>query len=259
MKFSIITVVYNGESFISDCIRSVITQSYPKVEYIVIDGGSTDGTIERIKSFGAAIDKFISEKDLGIYDAMNKGLSMATGDIVGILNADDFFSDTHVLEQIAQAFSSTECEVIYGDLFYVNRRNTGQVVRKWIGQPFNDKLFSFGWMPAHPTFYARRELFGLYGNYDLSYGSAADYELMLRFLFRYKVKAAYLPHLMVRMRAGGISNRSLLNRFAAIFQDYRAMRANSIRFPVLTALLKPIRKVSQFSLFFNFKLNWFYK
>lgn len=255
MKVSIVTVVFNGEAFISECIRSVLSQTHPDIEYIVVDGGSTDGTIECIRSFKKGIAQFISQKDLGIYDAMNKGISMATGDVIGILNADDFFSDNNVVENLVRAFSHTNCDVVYGDLFYVRRNDTARIVRKWTGQPYSHRLFSYGWMPAHPTFYARKELFERYGNYDLSYGSAADYELMLRFMHRHKVTATYLPHVFVQMRMGGISNHCLTNRLEALINDYRAMKANMVNFPYIIIILKPLRKVFQFSLFFNFKLN----
>ena len=255
MRLSIITVVYNGEAFISDCIRSVLIQTYQDVEYIIVDGGSTDGTIECIKSFGKGITTFISQKDLGIYDAMNKGIAMATGNVIGILNADDFFSDEYVLENIARAFKGLDSDVVYGDLFYISRNDNTRIVRKWTGQSYNDGLFSYGWMPAHPTFYARKELFERYGNYDLSYGSAADYELMLRFMHRYKVRATYLPHVFVQMRTGGISNRCLGNRIEALLQDYRAMKAHMVSYPWITVLMKPLRKMTQFCMVFNFKLN----
>jgi len=255
MKLTIITVVFNGKAFIANCIRSVLSQSYSDVEYIIVDGGSTDGTIEQIREFKNGISTFISQKDLGIYDAMNKGIAMATGDVIGVLNADDFFSDEHVLEKIVRTFQTSDCDVVYGDLFYVKRNDTGRVVRKWAGQPYDGRLFSYGWMPAHPTFYARKELFEHYGNYDLSYGSAADYELMLRFMHRHKVKATYLPHVLVQMRMGGVSNRFLTNRFAALKKDYRAMKVHMIHYPWITVMLKPMRKLLQFQLIFNFKLN----
>ncbi|HEY0897201.1 MAG TPA: glycosyltransferase family 2 protein [Sphingobacteriaceae bacterium] len=246
MKVTIITVVYNGKAFVADCIDSVLRQSYPYIEYVVVDGGSEDGTVELINSYGRRISSFVSEKDLGIYDAMNKGIAMATGDIIGILNADDFFSGDDILENIVKTFKATGTDIVYGDLFYISRKNSAQVVRKWTGRPYHDKLFASGWMPAHPTFYARKELFDRYGRYDLSYGSAADYELMLRFMHKFRVKASYLPDVFVRMRSGGVSNSSYRNRFKAMLSDYRAMKSNELRFPLLVILMKPLRKLNQY-------------
>lgn len=246
MKVSIVTVVFNGRAFISDCIDSVLGQDYADVEYIIVDGGSEDGTVELIHAYGDRISRFISEKDLGIYDAMNKGIGMATGEVIGILNADDFFSDSGVIGKIAWAFKESGTDVVYGDLFYISRRNAALIVRRWTGQPYHQRLFASGWMPAHPTFYVRRELFDRYGNYDLSYGSAADYELMLRFMHRFKVKAVYLPDVFVRMRTGGVSNRSFRNRLRSLLSDYRAMKTNAVRFPWMVVLMKPLRKLKQY-------------
>ncbi len=246
MKVTIITVVYNGRAFIADCIESVLRQSYTDTEYIIVDGGSADGTVELIHSYGSRICRFVSEKDLGIYDAMNKGIAMATGDIIGILNADDFFSGDDILEKIVGTFTATGTDIVYGNLFYISRKNSARIVRKWTGRPYHDKLFASGWMPAHPTFYARKELFDRYGGYDLAYGSAADYELMLRFMHKFRVKASYLPAVFVRMRTGGVSNSSIRNRLKSMVSDYRAMHRNEIRYPLLVILMKLLRKLKQY-------------
>ena len=216
------------------------------MEYIIIDGKSTDSTLSIIDKYSDRIFKVVSEKDAGIYDAMNKGIALASGDVVGILNADDFFASPHILEHIAQKFVKTEAEVVYGDLWYVDRKDTSKAVRKWHSGEYRHGDFQWGWMPPHPGFYAKRELFEQYGNYRLEYGSAADYELMVRFLHKYRLRAAYLPEVIVKMRTGGVSNSSLKNRLKASKADLAAMRANGVRFPELAAVLKPLRKVGQF-------------
>ncbi|WP_256009588.1 glycosyltransferase family 2 protein [Desertivirga xinjiangensis] len=246
MKISIVTVTFNAESFLRDCISSVMQQSYPNLEYIIVDGRSTDNTINIIKSYEHQINRFLSESDQGMYDALNKGINMATGDIVGLLNADDFFASPDVVSSIAEKISKTDADVLYGDLWYVDQQNTDRPLRKWRSKPYKHGMFQWGWMPAHPTFYAKRELFEKYGNYRLDLGSACDYELMIRFMHKYKLKSVYLPKLMVKMRAGGMSNSSLENRRKANEADLKAMKINGIKFPRLAAFLKPVRKIPQF-------------
>nr|WP_256484283.1 glycosyltransferase family 2 protein [Mucilaginibacter flavidus] len=244
MKISLITVVYNAENTISDCITSVLGQLYSNVEYIVIDGGSTDKTLNIIHSYKNRISHFISEPDRGIYDAMNKGIELATGDVIGILNADDFFADNMVLVSIADAFNKNRTDIVYGDLEYLNEK--GDVLRKWRSSSFRRRNFEYGWMPAHPTFYCRRELFGRFGVYSLRFGTAADYELMLRFLYAGKLTAVYLDKVLVKMRTGGKSNQSLTSRLKGLFHDFRAMRHNRIFLPIFTIIMKPMRKIRQY-------------
>ncbi|MDB5120183.1 MAG: glycosyltransferase [Sphingobacteriales bacterium] len=246
MKISLITVTYNAEEFLESCIKSVICQTYNDLEYIIVDGKSSDYTIDIIRKFGKNINQLLIEPDLGIYDAMNKGISLATGDIIGILNADDYLENERVIEKIAQTFSTYKTDILYGNLNYVKRYNTLKVVRKWRSKPFDKNLFDAGWMPAHPTFYARKELFVKYGNYRLKYGSAADYELMVRFLYKYNATATFLDEVVVNMRDGGISNNSLRNRLNASYNDLKAMIANGIRFPYIAVILKPIQKIIQY-------------
>ena len=246
MKISIITVAYNAEEFLQTCIQSVINQTYPDIEYIIIDGGSTDSTVSIIHHFNKNISRIISEKDQGIYDAMNKGIELATGDVVGMLNADDFFADNKVIADVAKAFADNNVDVVYGDLFYVNRKNPKKVIRKWFSKPFSRKAMAWGWMPAHPTFYARRQLFTRFGNYNLEFNSAADYELMLRFLYLNKSNSEYLNRILVIMRMGGVSNGTLYNRFQASLNDVKAMQRNNVSWPWLKIMIKPLRKINQY-------------
>ena len=246
LKISIVTAARNAEEFIESCIESVLSQQGVELEYILIDGASTDDTLALARKYEKRIHRLVSEPDKGIYDAMNKGIALATGDVVGILNADDFFSSDTILNRIANLFEETGADIVYGDLRYVDRADISKVVRKWQSGTYKHGDFQWGWMPPHPTFYAKRELFDRYGNYRLTYGSAADYELMIRFLHQHKLKAAYLPEVIVKMRTGGVSNSSLKNRIKAGKADLAAMRANGIAVPELAIVLKPLRKVGQF-------------
>ncbi len=246
MKISVITVCRNAEEFIAHCITSVLSQRYNNIEYIIIDGNSSDSTLSVISTFKNGISALISGNDKGIYDAMNKGIALATGDVIGILNADDFFADDTALERIAEKFAQTNADIIYGNLWYVDRDNLNKVTRRWISKPYTKNLFQWGWMPAHPTFYARKELFQRYGNYNLDFKSAADYELMLRFMHKTNTKSVFIDHLLVKMRIGGVSNQSVKNRASANLNDLKAMRLNGIKWPWIAILLKPVRKIWQF-------------
>lgn len=246
MKVSIVTAAYNAEEFIENCIESVLSQQMADIEYIIIDGNSSDNTLPIIKKYHEHISVLISEKDKGIYDAMNKGIRVATGDVIGILNADDFFPGKNIMQQIVQKFEDSQADIVYGDLWYVDRNDTRKVIRKWNSGDYKHGDFQLGWMPPHPAFYVRRELFEKHGNYRLEYGSAADYELMARFLHKHRAKAAYLPEVIVKMRTGGVSNSSFKNRLKASRNDLRAMSDNGISFPPLAIFLKPLRKLPQF-------------
>jgi len=246
IKISIITVVYNGQTFLADCIQSVIAQDYESIEYIVVDGGSTDDSLKIIDKYKDCIKHFISEKDKGMYDALNKGIKMATGDVVGILNADDMLASTDIISTIANCFNAENPDAIYGNLNYVNPQKTDKVIRKWISKPFTRRGIILGWMPAHPTFYVKRSLFETFGNYSLHFDSAADYELMVRFLYKYNLKAVFLDKLIVNMRTGGMSNASLKHRYKALVNDYKALKVNHVPFALFTLLLKKISKVTQF-------------
>jgi glycosyltransferase involved in cell wall biosynthesis len=210
----------------------------------VIDGGSTDNTAQIIAKYKDKVDIFISEPDRGVYDAMNKGIAYATGDIIGTLNADDYYADDDVLNDVIAAFAKQEYNILYGDLDYID--HSGKTIRKWRSGKYKSGMFNWGWMPPHPTFYCRRKLFEELGAYKLDYGSAADYELMLRFIHSNKTGVYYLNKVMVKMVTGGISNKNIGNRVKAIRYDLKAMRNNNILLPVVTILFKPLRKISQF-------------
>jgi glycosyltransferase involved in cell wall biosynthesis len=246
MTISIITVVYNGDKYLADCIKSVITQTYPHIEYILIDGGSTDGSLAIVAQYKNHITHFVSEKDRGMYDALNKGIKLATGEVVGILNADDMLASTDVIAAIAQTFASANPDALYGNLNYVDPEKVDKIIRKWVAKPYTKRDITYGWMPAHPTFYAKRSLFEELGYYSLNFGSAADYELMLRFLFKNDVKAMFLNKLIVNMRTGGMSNASFKHRYTAFINDYKALKTNRVPLAFLTILLKKIGKLTQF-------------
>jgi len=246
MKISLITVSYNSEDTIEDTFRSVVAQKGVDIEYIVIDGSSTDATLEIVKKYEDKIDVFLSEKDNGIYDAMNKGIQLASGELIGILNSDDVFSHDEVLLKVANAFLDSTIDGLYGDLVYVDRFDLDKVKRKWVAKPYNEGAFLKGWMPPHPTFYIRKQVYENYGLFNLDFISAADYEIMLRFIHKFNIKLAYLPEVMVKMRQGGQSNASLLNRIKANREDKRAWEVNGLKPGKLTLLQKPLSKVTQF-------------
>jgi glycosyltransferase involved in cell wall biosynthesis len=254
--FAIITVTYNAAATIADCLASVNAQSVP-VEQIIIDGDSSDGTLDIVREISPHA-RIFSEPDKGIYDAMNKGIGLASGDVIAILNADDFYADEKVLERVAKAFEDPCVEACYGDLVYVktgskfgvrgSERRTSKgftVVRYWKTMPYHPDRFHWGWMPPHPTFFVRRSVYERYGLFNLNLGSAADYELMLRFLLKYGIKVAYIPEVLVRMRIGGASNSSLRNRLAANRMDRKAWEVNGLKPHPWTLLMKPLRKIPQ--------------
>ncbi|KQN32543.1 hypothetical protein ASE92_18275 [Pedobacter sp. Leaf41] len=246
MKISIITVVYNAEPYIKDCIESVINQSYQPIEYIIIDGGSTDQTLNIIEKYKQNVTHLVSEKDQGLYDAINKGIKLASGGVIGLLNADDMLVGSHVVAEIAKAFAAQpDIQAVYGDLNYVTA-DKRKVVRQWRSQQADLKDLEKGWMPAHPTLYLKRELFKSYGNYALDMGTAADYDLILRFFHTYKLKAIYLPLLMVNMRTGGVSNRNASSLLHALKNDYKALLRNKIPNPIWVLLRKKLSKLEQF-------------
>jgi glycosyltransferase involved in cell wall biosynthesis len=247
MKVSIITATYNSESTIADTISSVVNQTYPDIEHIIVDGASTDGTLGIAGSLGHN-GPIISERDNGIYDAMNKGIKMATGDVVGILNSDDFYSHDHAIEHVVHSFKKNNRDSVYGDLVYVDANDPSRVLRKWIAGKFQRRHFLKGWMPPHPTFFVKREIYDRLGTFNLDLKSSADYELILRFLFVNKISVEYLPGILVHMRAGGYSNRSWLNRLAAHKEDYHAWRLNGLSPKWYTLMMKPTRKIQQFIL-----------
>jgi glycosyltransferase involved in cell wall biosynthesis len=245
MKVTILTVSLNSIRTIQETIESVLSQSYTDIEYIIIDGGSNDGTSEVLKKYKKVVQKIISAKDRGMYDALNKGIDLSTGDLIGILHSDDIFSSVDVVKDIVAKISFSKTDSIYGDLDYVID-NGIKVLRKWKSGQYNRKKLLFGWMPPHPTFFIKKEIFNKYGKYDLSFGTAADYELIVRLLYKYKISCEYLPNVITKMRMGGLSNMSISNRINAHLLDWRAWKINDIsNFPIWV-LLKPIRKIHQY-------------
>jgi len=246
MKISIITVCFNSSAFIQNAIRSVSSQGFRDVEHIAIDGGSTDGTLEIISRYRSDLAHVITEPDKGIYDAMNKGIALASGAVVGILNADDFYANENVIAQIATTFEDESVDACYGDLEYVDSILTNKVSRYWRSGDYRPERFYHGWMPPHPTFFVRRSLYEKYGSFNLALGSSADYELMLRFLLKYGANVAYIPEVLVKMRTGGVSNASLRNRLQANRMDRLAWRINGLHPRPWTMYMKPLSKLNQF-------------
>lgn len=245
MNISVITVTYNSCSTLRDTIESVLSQSMA-AEHIIVDGGSTDGTLELLQSYSDRLAKVVSEPDEGIYDAMNKGIRLATGEVIGILNADDFYSHPDVLKKVVSVFSEKGVDSAYGDLEYVDPENTEKVVRKWKAGAYHPGDFLLGWMPPHPALFIRKSVYEQYGLYRPDFISSGDYEMMVRLMYKHRISAAYLPEVLVCMRAGGISNKSIWRRLAANREDRRAWKVNGIRAPFYTTILKPLRKVGQF-------------
>lgn len=246
MKVSIITVTYNSVDTLLDTIESVRNQTYPNIEYIIVDGNSNDGTLKFIKSNQDIVSKWVSESDEGIYDAMNKGLCMATGDIIGILNADDFYADSKVVEDMVNVFRTTHCEGCYADLDYVIANDLEKIQRKWKAGKYKKGSFYNGWMPPHPTVFIKKEIYDKYGNFNLDLGTAADYEIMLRFIHKNNIKVEYLPRTLIKMRTGGASNSTILNRIKANSNDRKAWKVNNLEPRFYTLSLKPLRKIIQF-------------
>jgi glycosyltransferase len=244
---SIITVAYNAQNTIQSCLDSVARQNVA-LEHIVIDGASSDNTLEIVRRHQSRQANVIvvSEPDDGIYDAMNKGLRQAKGDIVGILNADDFYATDKALSRVSKAFAAAQIDSCYGDLVYVDRDNLKKITRYWKASKFDRSAFYQGWMPPHPTFFVRRRVYEGYGLFKPELGSAADYELMLRFLFKHGITTRYIPEVLIKMRTGGVSNISLKNRVLANQMDREAWRVNQLRPKPWTLFAKPIRKITQF-------------
>ncbi|MBX7050611.1 MAG: glycosyltransferase [Flavobacteriales bacterium] len=246
MKVSIITIAFNSAGTIEDTIKSVIAQNYPDIEYIIVDGASKDHTMDIVRSYGSKITKVISEKDKGIYDAMNKGVGLATGDVIGILNSDDFYADEHVISDVVQAFENSGAEGLYADLVYVNRELANKVVRTWKAGAYRHGQFLSGWMPPHPTFFVRKSCYEKFGSYTLELKSAADYELMLRFIHKHQIAMTYLPRVITKMRTGGQSNVTMMNRIKANMEDRKAWKMNGLHPNFLTLTRKPVSKILQF-------------
>lgn len=245
-KVSVITVVFNNRQFIESAIKSVLSQSYKNIEHIVIDAGSKDGTIDIINKYKDKIAKFISEPDRGIYDGMNKGLRLASGEIIGTLNSDDIYADSEVVEIVVKIMEAKKVDVCWGNLVYVDKNDTSRIIRHWKSSEYKEGRFKRGWMPPHPTFFVRRRIYEKYGIFNLNFKIAADYELMLRFLQKYKVSSCYIPKILVKMRKGGKSNKSIANYIKANLESYRAWKENGLKINPLRILLKPLSKIIQY-------------
>lgn len=245
-KFSVITVVLNGAVTLRDTIHSVLSQQNADFEYIIQDGGSTDGTIDIIREFKDERIVFLEKKDEGLYDAMNQALDLARGEFIAFLHSDDIYSSAFVLHKVSEVFDSEQTEIVYADLKYVDRTNPARVFRTWKSGKFERNSFLWGWMPPHPAFFVRREMYLQYGKFNTDFHFAADYELMLRFMYRYSVSVAYLPDFVVYMKSGGKSNRNWRNRFLANREDKKAWQVNNISPYFITFILKPLRKFFQF-------------
>lgn len=249
MKISIITVCYNSASTIKDTIDSVLQQTYREIEYIIVDGASTDSTLNIVRSYGDLISKIISEPDSGIYNAMNKGIKHATGDVVGIVNSDDFLNNSNIIQRVADEFISNDLDALYGDIQYVRPEKLNEVVRYYSSKSFSPNKFKYGFMPAHPSFYVKRHLFEKYGFYKENYIIAADFELLLRFMYGNNIRIKYIQMPFVTMRTGGISNKSLKSNYILNSEILRACRENNIKTNLVFIYSKYILKF--FELFNN--------
>lgn len=240
-----VTAVYNAQDVLEDALRSSLSQTWPNVERIIIDGASRDATPMLLKRYEDGLDVMVSEPDSGIYDALNKGIACATGDVVGFLHADDVYADSEVLARVAAAFADPGVDAVYGDLLYVRRSNPSQVLRYWRAGEYAPEKLKHGWMPPHPAFFVRRRFYEELGGFDPSYRIAADYDCMLRLLSRGALRCVYIPEVLVKMRTGGASNRSLGNILRKSAEDYRALKSNGLG-GISALLWKNISKLGQF-------------
>ena len=245
MKISIITVCFNNEKTIEHTIRSVLAQKYKNIEYLIIDGNSTDNTLSIINKYNSDIDFVISENDKGIYDAINKGIKHSSGDVVGFLHADDFFKNSNVIYKVISSFSEG-VDMVYGDIDFVSIDDSSKIKRKWKSKSYVSGSFKWGWMPPHTSFFLLKENYVKYGDYSLNLGTSADYELMLRMFEVHKLTSKHIPLVVTCMRLGGASNKSFKNRWRANRNDKRSWKNNNINPYWVTFLLKPLRKISQF-------------
>jgi glycosyltransferase len=245
MKISIITAVYNNKEFLEEAIKSVLSQTYSKIEYIIVDGGSTDGSVDIIRKYESKIFMWISEPDKGIYDALNKGTKLATGDVIGHLHSDDIYAGDTIIQKTADLFIQKQCDSVYGDLVYVDKVNLNKVLRYWRAEDFDYSFLKKGWMPPHPTFFLKRSLYEKFGSFEQSLKISADYELILRMLGKNRISTCYLPEVLIKMRMGGKSNKSIANIIRKSYEDYKALKMNMFHFPLYVLFLKNLRKLPQ--------------
>jgi len=244
MKISVITATYNSQNYIAECISSVNEQNHQDIEHIIIDGVSRDNTKAIIHQMDNRVTIFISEPDSGIYDALNKGIQLATGEIIGFLHSDDTFAESNTLEHVNKAFVNG-ADIVYGNMTYVKKNNPSEIVRKWVSKPYDFKNLKYGWMPPHTTFFCRRSVYDKHGLFDLKFKISADYDIMMRILKDNTLNVQYLPIPIMRMRLGGASNRNLRNVLIKMKEDYCAIRKNKIG-GLYTLLFKNLRKLPQF-------------
>ena len=244
MKITVITATYNSAATLRSTIESVGCQKYNgEIEYIIMDGGSTDQTLDIISQYPNIVTKVVSQPDKGLYDAMNKGIALATGDVIGILNSDDFYTSDDVLSVIADEFANKSVDAVYGDIHFVNPNNLTRCVRYYSSATFSPWTLRFGIMPAHPSFYVNHECYERYGAYDLNYRIASDYDLMVRFFYKHKITYSYVKKDMVTMRTGGVSTRNVRNRLLITQEDVKACRKHGLYTNVLFVSLKYFCKI----------------
>ena len=250
MKLSIITATYNSAQELETCVSSVTIQDYNNIEHILVDGGSTDTTPALIKKYEQTHEniRWVSEPDQGIYDALNKGIAMATGDVIGFIHSDDVLADRKIISKIMEQFKNTKVDGVYGDLRYVQKTNINKTIREWKSCDFRPELLRQGWMPAHPTFFLKKAVYQKHGHFNLAYRIAADYDFMLRVLQDENLSFSYLPKVITKMRVGGASNRSLKNIVQKSKEDYKSIKSNGLSYPLWVLLAKNLSKIPQFLL-----------
>lgn len=245
MRITVITPTYNSAATVEDTLSSIAAQDHAEVEHIVMDGGSSDDTLGIVGRYGH-VSKLITGRDRGIYDAMNNGIEASSGEVIAFLNSDDFYAHSGVLSTVAAVFKEQSADAVYGDLQYVSDKNVMRVVRHWKAGIYRADAFKWGWMPPHPSFFVRRDVFERFGGFNLEMSTAADYELMLRFIHKYQIKLAYVPEVLVKMRTGGASNASFGARWRANRKDREAWTVNELTPFWFTLQLKPLRKITQY-------------
>ena len=246
MKVSVITICYNAAEHIDETMRSVVMQDHDDIEHIVIDGGSTDGTPQRIERYKEVIAHFTSERDEGVYDAMNKGLHVATGKVIAFVNAGDMIAHRSCISEMAAEFAKDDADAIYGDAYMVDPHDVKKVRRFWKGGAYDREKFRSGWMPPHLGTYIRKEVYDRFGHFREDLKVSADYELMFRFMYKHRIRVRYVPRVLVRFRLGGVSNRSLAHIWRANLEVYKAWKLNDEPVSLLIIIAKPLRKIAQF-------------
>lgn len=244
MKISIITVTYNSAATIRDTLESVKKQDYPNIEHIIIDGASTDNTLQIVKEY-PSVSRIVSEPDSGIYDAMNKGIKIATGNIIGILNSDDIFADNSIIGDVAKVFERTKIDAVYGNLSYFRSGEEHKVVRLWRTKPYYERFFEDGELPPHPTLYVRKEIYDEIGVFRADYKIAADIEFMLRLLKVKKAQSFFLDKIMVKMRLGGASTSGLKSYWTVTLETKRLWAENGLTYPFKLYFIRPLKKIQQ--------------